>query len=444
MDARRRLPPRTPGVTNPARLWASREIAGLRLLAVALAPLLTGCRACTDDGDKQGSSSVAPGFPSASFVRSDVQTTDARTAMSELESQVSAARKGVKDRPDSLDQKRRLASLLLIHARVVGSPADLGEAIQIGEAALAASPDDMDALLLHVHVRAAGHRFNDALAELDALDLILKRNHVPRDTTRGERAALFVAMGRYDDAKPIVDSLVANAATTENLTLRAVLLADTGNVDDAEKQFIDAEAAFTGTSPFSLVDLYFERASMWERAGDLGKATSIFGAAHDRLPQHSHVATHLAALLPAEDAVKLLRPVAESSGDPEVAAALSVYENFAKDGAGDADLARAKAGYDELAKTLPEAYADHAGWFWLNVAKAPDKAFVAATTNLVQRQDADAYELAIAAALAAGKRSEACAIAEKAHKFPYPSRRLTEQLRLVGDCGGASTEKPAR
>jgi len=413
------------------RSCSRRVLRGVALVGVFAT---SGCKGCAPSTN-QAPSSFPLSLPTPAYVQVNLQTTDPTIAMGNLGSQLESAHKAVARNPHDVGAKAALVGLLLGHSHVIGSPAELAEAVKLGEDALADAPDSVEAMMLHIQVRDAAHRFQEALTELDALDQHHKDKLHPGDTDR-QRASLLIAVGRYDDAKPFVDRLVEQNSDTLNLALDGMLLGYMGKLEDADRQFNEAEARFHDVAPFPIADLYFNRASMWEREGDLPKATGIFSAAIAHLPLHAHSATHLAALVAPAEAVKILKPVADVSTDPEVWGALGVYENFVKDGSGDADIARAKNGYDELMKTLPEAYADHAGWFWLNVAKDPPKAFAAAEKNLIERQNSDAFELYLASAGAAGKRSEACAVAERAKKFPYPSNRLTEQLRLIGDCTG--------
>jgi hypothetical protein len=97
--------------------------------------------------------------------------------------------------------------------------------------------------------------------------------------------------------------------------------------------------------------------------------------------------------------------------------------------AAEARLAHVAARYAELVDRHPEAYAEHAGWFYLDERQDPGRALALARTNLAVRRTERAYELAILAALAAGHREEACQLGGEAGALP----RASEMLRGVVD-----------
>src|SRR5205823_5600071 len=121
----------------------------------------------------------------------------------------------------------------------------------------------------------------------------------------------------------------------------------------------------------------------------------------------------------------LLAPVAAVSDDPEIELALA--EALRKSGASAEaarHLAHVEARYDELCAQLPEAFAEHAGWFWLDQGKAPEKALALARQNLAIRRTAKAYELGILAATAARKPAVACEIGRGVARVPNASEML--------------------
>jgi tetratricopeptide (TPR) repeat protein len=407
----------------------------LDTLVLPILVVLSGCRSCDEPAVPAAQTSTVPPSPASSLVRTDLTTTSAEIALGNLDGQIKQLRRHVEERPNDVHVRASLAQDLRARSQIYGGGGDLRDAFDIGTKALADFPNDPDAKLLHVQSLAAVHRFREALAELDALmatpqpDSMFAKNHA------AERASILQALGRYDEALPLLHHQVEVSASSANLDAEAILLGLMGRAEDADKEFVEAEAKFRDTSPFFLAALYFDRASLWEREGVLDRATELYRAAHERLPQHVHAASHLAALLPPKEAVAILEPLGHADGDPEVLAGLGVFRDMVKDGSGKAALDSAKTRYDELMKTLPEAYADHAGWFWLGAGGDPDKAFEAAKVNLGARETAESFELYLSAAAAAHHHDDACAVGAKARLFPYPSHRLTEQLRQLGDCG---------
>lgn len=360
------------------------------------------------------------------------RTTTSSIELNNLTSQINAATRSFDARPDDLAARTRLAGFLLLRARVVGQSADLARAVTLAEEAVEKAPDDPQALLLRARGRASAHRFTEALADLDAAEAKLRPEDpkVPYEIARG---SMLVAVGRYDDALPILQRRARLEPTTQTLGDYAALLGKLGMYKEAEAQFVEAELKFRGVSPLPLVELYFDRASMWEKSGDLALATNLYRAAHKRFPEHVHVAVHLAALVPPSEAVEILEPLAERSDDPDLFAQLGRMKNMLAPGSGDAHVTKAKGLYEDHFAKLPEAYADHAGWFWVGLGRDPRRALDAANVNLAQRKTAEAYELAFAAADAVADLAAKCDAYRGATALKHPSPKLKEVLaRLDG------------
>jgi len=358
------------------------------------------------------------------------KTTSPGIELGNLDAAIAGADKMIREHPDNNGTYAKLVSLLLLRGRVLGKSADLVRAHELAEGIPAADKESVPSLLLRARGRAAIHHFTDALADLD----LAEKKPDARDSSaqiRSIRATIQAAQGRYDDAFAFFDGRARSAPTTANLTDLAVVLGKMGKVKEADAMFLEGELKFRAVSPFGLVDLYFERAMMWERAGDLDTATKVYRAAYDRLPQNVHVALHLAQLVAPSEGVTILEPLAETSDDPDVFAGLGILKNLLEAHSGDASLARAKVLYDEHFTKLPEAYADHAGWFWLNVGADLEKAVKAAKKNLEQRSTIEAWELAFAVATAAKDDELLCRAQREVKKMKYRSPRLTEALGKV-------------
>ena len=133
-----------------------------------------------------------------------------------------------------------------------------------------------------------------------------------------ERAAVFQAIGRYDDALAIYRQAAERRAGFHSIGALAVLHAERGDVAAAERFFGESRDRFRGVSPFPLALLDFQRGLMWMTQGDLHRARIWFGAAHRRLPAYAPAQGHLAeveaalgepeaAIAPAAPADDLLR-----------------------------------------------------------------------------------------------------------------------------------------
>ena len=69
----------------------------------------------------------------------------------------------------------------------------------------ATRPTDARAFLARARTRASFHRFNDALADVDRAEQL----SLDAETANGERAAIFQALGRYDEALALREEAAA-------------------------------------------------------------------------------------------------------------------------------------------------------------------------------------------------------------------------------------------
>jgi tetratricopeptide (TPR) repeat protein len=374
------------------------------------------------------------------LVKNHWRTTDPTIALTNLDSQISESTRMFAERPNDTDLRGKSISLLLQRSGVTGSAADRKQALDIAEADAKERAGDPDAHKNLAHALAAMHRFDEALVELDAADKLSK---IPGTTTQ-LRLGVLAGLGRYDEVYPTHKELAEKFPSPSSLLDLATTAAKMGKTEEAEQAFVQAEEKYHGAAPFLLASIYFERASMWERLGDLSKATVLYKAALERLPQHVHSAVHLAALVSPSEGVALLEPLAKGDdADPDAIAQLGVLQNLIKEKSGDESLSRARARYDVLMAEQPAAYADHAGWFWLVAGGDPKKADEAAKKNLAVRKTAEAYELSLATAQASGATRDAvCALADEARALKYRNAKLDEALRPLTDCPPAKKAAP--
>ena len=221
------------------------------------------------------------------------------------------------------------------------------------------------------------------------------------------RATIFQASGRYDEALVIRQHLTQARPDIRSLGAEAAVRAERGEINEAERLFVQARQQYRDVSPFPVVWLYFQQGFMWMWEENLEQARMAFAAACARLPGYVAAQGHLAIVEAAlarreraiavfhrwmqeggleharegsqvprtdeaaaagrfERAVALLQQLTQSSDDPEYASQLA---QLLKE-AGQLDAAQhwreiAAARYDELMARHPEAFADHAAEFWL-------------------------------------------------------------------------------
>ena len=133
------------------------------------------------------------------------------------------------------------------------------------------APTDASAFVARARTRATFHRFNDALADLDrAVGLSLDA-----ETADGERAAIFQAVGRYDEALALREQAVARRENFENVAALVGLHAERGEIEAAERRYAQSHSRYRGVSPFPLALLDFQLGLMWMNEGRLDRCTQL-------------------------------------------------------------------------------------------------------------------------------------------------------------------------
>lgn len=386
----------------------------------------------------QGMGSSEPDFPQLP-TREQLPTTSGSIAMGTLNEDILQADKLLSASPNNAELQMRLVPLFLMHAKTAGQLNEYERARLLAEGAAKLDPKNPQAWLTMSSVHATLHQFDDALADLKRAQSLGARGTM----LDSARAGILQALGRYSEARPLLEKMVADLPRIDSLGALATLEADEGHIEIAERRFQEAQRAFSDVTPFPLVWLWFQQGLMWQREGRLSRARELFAAAHERLPDDVAVTSHLAGMFAAtgdrERAVALLRQVVLSADDPEYFGQLSQLlreEGNVKE----ADELRQQAAtrYETLIKRQPAAFADHAARFWIGPGADPKKAVPLAKLNLERRPTADAYALAIEVSLAAKEpAAETCKLAEKAltpPAVPLPRVRVLASRAFLA-CG---------
>ena len=339
-----------------------------------------------------------------------------------IDSAVVDARRLHKLRPKDAGRIAALIAALLKRATLLGKYSGFDEAVTLGELYVEHHPKSRKAYMTRAAVRAAVHRFDEALADLETA------RGLRGDVTaiEGERGVILMALGRYDEAHAIFAAQAKERPRTKRLVRLALVLGHLGKYEEARQKFLEAEQTVRGLSGSELANLYFNHGAMWERAGDRDKAKLLYRAAVKSQPNFAHAVGHLVALLSDEEAEPLLAKIVEVAEDPELVATLGAVRNQLKPGSGTALIEKSKKDFEALMKKHPLAFADHAGWFWLDLADDPKKAVEAARINLAARKPPAAYELMIAAQLGAKDTDGACKTADEGLKLKYTTHGLKE------------------
>jgi tetratricopeptide (TPR) repeat protein len=272
-------------------------------------------------------------------------------------------------------------------------------------------------------MRGVFHRFGPALTDLDTAAAL----GGGRAGLDAERAAIYQALGRYDEALAIRRLAVDRHAGFSALAALAGVHGELGEMDQAERWFTAAARSYRGTSPFPLAMLEFQHGRLWMEHGDLRRARAWCDAAVRRLPAYAPAQGHLAELDAARGqtaaATARLRPLASASDDPDYATQLArILGSTGQTEEAKTWRGQAEARYDELLARHQEAFADHAAEFWLTIGGDPGRALRLAQHNLSLRQTPRARALVRSCAVrAATRRASQGPPAQTARRAPNKS-----------------------
>ncbi|MFO0758578.1 MAG: hypothetical protein U0359_18945 [Byssovorax sp.] len=410
-----------------------------RLLVVLLATLASACGKAKGAPASSGSSgppgsigsagaSGASGAALADSVRPpgdrELPPTGGRIALGNLDAQIRGAEAAIAKDPAEIDTRLKLVDLLSTRGMLLAKITDYERALALSEALVEGvkdAPGRPEVYLARASSRATLHLFDAALADLAEAE----KRGAPPVRLLSPRAAIAEARGLLDEAWKLRRAAREQQKNLQTLGAEAALLGQMRRFDEAERLFAQAEKSHRDVSPFPVAWLFFQEATTWERAGKIERARAYYAAAVERLPGYAHAAMHLATLSPPDRAVDLLTPIVEVSDDPEIELVLAQRLRMRGDVTGaDQRLAHVRARFDALVAARPEAFAEHAGFFYLDEGHDSRRALALAKQNLALRKTEKAYELALLAATAEGGGPELCAIGTEAQRLRYASEML--------------------
>jgi len=294
----------------------------------------------------------------------------------------------------SVGERAELVELIALRGHVLGCIADAERADVMADELVREVPTDPRAFVARARTSGAFHRFVSALNDLDTAAAL---GSDPADVA-AERAAIYQALGRYDEALAILRPAAESHADFSARAGLAGLYGERGELDEAERWFDAARGSYRSTSPFPLALLEFQRGRLWLEHDDLRRARAWCAAAVRRLPAYVPAQGHLgevdADLGETAAAINRLRPLALASDDPDYAAQLArILGNAGQTAEAQIWRDKAETRYDQLLARHHDAYADHAAEFWLTVGDDPDRALLLARHNLSLRQTPRAREL---------------------------------------------------
>jgi tetratricopeptide (TPR) repeat protein len=286
----------------------------------------------------------------------------------------------------TVGERAELVDLIALRGHVLGCIADSERSAALADELASQAPSDARSFLARARMSGVFHRFASALADLDtAADLGGDRLELD-----AERAAIYQALGRYDEALAIRRLAVDSHADFSALAALVGVYGERGEMDEAERLFRAATRCYRSTSPFPLATMEFQLGQSWMEHDDLRRARAWCDAAVRRLPAYVPAQGHLAeidaALGETAAAIARLRPLARASDDPDYATQLArVLGDAGQTEEAQTWRGKAEARYAELLARHHDAFADHAAEFWLTIGGDLERALRLARQNLALR-----------------------------------------------------------
>src|SRR6266404_6537579 len=288
----------------------------------------------------------------------EVPITDGTIALLNLRAQIEGLEPDIRLGHSPVESRVGLIELITLRGLILGHIADYQRADEMAEQLVRDAATDGTAFVARARTRAVFHRFTDALDDIDRAE----RLGVDAETTSGDRAAIFQAIGRYDEALAVREEAADRRASFENVAGLVGLYSEIGEIDAAERLYAESRRRYRGVSPFPLALLHFQLGLMWMNKGRLDDARASFDDARRRVPAYAPAQGHLAeveaALGQTESALARLSSLAISSDDPDYAAQLArILANAGRDQESRHWSRLAASRYDELVASHPEAFA---------------------------------------------------------------------------------------
>jgi tetratricopeptide (TPR) repeat protein len=274
--------------------------------------------------------------------------------------------------------------------------------------------------LIKAQVASALHRFSDARHYLTQASL----GGAPHEDV--SRILLSVDQACGTNLEEVLDErrrIVAKSGLFEDRVALGALLADMGEIDDADETYRLALREYQDVSPFPVAWVCFQLGMLWGELvpePQLARAGRWYRKATAGLPCYVRARVHLAEICSdtgrAAEAEAMLRP-ALASGDPEASWRLAdVLNGEGRVGEAVLHLEAARSGFERLLGKHLLAFADHGAEFYIGSGGDPTRALELAQINLKNRPTLRAFQQTHAIALEAGENETATELFAKATK----------------------------
>ena len=322
----------------------------------------------------------------------------------------------------------RAASLLLTRARLSGSYDDYARAEELLGRAFERAPGGSGPVATQVSLDFSLHRLDRVGPNLDALDVMPPMMRPKPEVQLRRRGALALQLGRYDDARGLLQRSVDAGATLPNLSVLALYFWQTGELAEAERLYGEALAQYHGRAREPVAWVHLQLGLIDLDRGSPDEALQHYREAGAQLGGwylvDEHIAEALTLLGRTDEAVVLYRRVIARTGHPEFMDAMAGIEAARGDEtASHAWVERARLLYEARLLRFPEAAVGHALDHFLEFGPA-SRAVVLATRNHALRPSGEAKVKLARAWLSVGRTDDARRLTGDVLASPYRSPAL--------------------
>ncbi len=350
-----------------------------------------------------------------------------------------------KDYPKQWLHIQRLAGKYSTRARLTGDYDDYEKAEEALKRAFKAAPKGSGPFVARAQLNYTLHRLARIEADLDAADKKIVKNNTEQATLAGMRANLAFQRGQYDAALAGYTKAVKLDRSPTNLSQLALFHWKTGNFDEAEKLYTEAQSLYKGNNPEPRAWLHLQLGLMDLDRGRYEDALAHYQTAGQLMPGYWLIDEHIAEIKTltghVDEAKKLYEAIVARTGNPEFIDALAgIHHEAGNQAKADELIAKARAIYEKQLKQFPEAAAGHALEHFLEFGEDAKRTVALAEANHKTRPNAQAKILLAQAYLAAKRPQDALKVIEQALASRWRSADLHDTAADVYTAVGDTTK----
>jgi tetratricopeptide (TPR) repeat protein len=261
--------------------------APVMLVSIVLLSLVATGAACKGNAGAGASAADGGGDAGAELGLVPLpRTTNGAIAIGNLDAVVAGHEKRVAAAPGDATLRAGLVDLLLTRGQYLGRISDYERASDIANALVVEAPKNIEAWKARAGTNATWHRFDAALADLDAAE----HAGAPAKSLKGARSSILAARGQLDDAFAMAPSDGDLAGESMALAGRGLLEGELGRVADSDGDLAAARTRYRDVSPLPLAWMDAMQAALCEKRGDRVKAHAYYTRAVRILPLYAKAA----------------------------------------------------------------------------------------------------------------------------------------------------------